>query len=104
MPRRTKPSLGPWTVDHDLIKNGDGHTIAEFGGNNANSFKPTSQELANVALICAAPDLLEVVVASLGDHDVTVWRDWREKAETAVAKATGKKDELIFIDPHNEEK
>ncbi|RKQ38549.1 hypothetical protein [Enterobacter sp. R1(2018)] len=96
-----KGTPGPWSAGEDeesmatsIITAGSGDILCVVG-----TFMTSIEEdLANAALIAAAPDLLEALQRlkteiTLSDVDMDYieshFRPWLDKAQAAISKATG---------------
>lgn len=106
----TKHTPGPWEVwkghltvvagptkrNTSAVVSGARRTVAEA---DCDDFDPTEEELANAALIASAPELLESLMAIVGETELdgtyapeVVLDSIRHLAEAAIAKAEGRAD------------
>ena len=89
-----KHTPGPWTLDGDEVRGGQGNcfiAVASFASAYAKSGRFTKEEQANARLIAAAPELLEACKKAL---DFTLGRSIKEnltqivkELNEAIAKA-----------------
>lgn len=83
---KTKHTPGPWGASGTVVRadNGQGAVIAELG-------KVRDVNLANAALIAAAPELLRALEDLLAVHETkrNLAHDVWEAARAAIAKAEG---------------
>jgi hypothetical protein len=108
---------GPWEQEREatVCKGSLGDRLVEYAGvvhrtdsgvtyicdcwgldEDGNGDEPSETAEANAALIAAAPDLLELVRLAacplgIGSHEFTRPGGWRERAQAAIAAATGER-------------